>query len=283
MTIFRVQHNKNYTVINNTICTDKRLSWKAKGIWMYAFSRPDDWEFNVTDLSNQSTDGKDSVSSGLKELVATGYLRRERIRNKDGTLGDSEWTFFEVPNELKESLPKTENPLLENPNQENPPLLNTELKLNTEQQQQSQPKTRDASKKELAAADVVSFEELEELNIPRQEKDWLLKNRSIEAIQHAIKYAKVTPIKTSLVQVLKWASEALPDIPKKEEDILQENKSYAEQFRNKKSSFAIYEILHKGIEIFQPSGQCKPYFLEYDDKHFKEKLTQQLKSYRFLE
>ena len=68
MAIYRVEHKKDYTVVKNFICKDKRLSWKAKGIWLYAFSRPDDWQFNLSDLINQSTDAKDSVTTCLKEL-----------------------------------------------------------------------------------------------------------------------------------------------------------------------------------------------------------------------
>lgn len=124
--ICRTAHNKNYTIVNNTICKDNRLSWKAKGIWLYAFSRPDDWTFNVEDLINQSTDGKDSLRSGLQELQKCGYLKRERIRNPDGTMSGSDWVFYEIPQ------PKSENPTLDNPTQEEPPLLSTEALANTE-------------------------------------------------------------------------------------------------------------------------------------------------------
>ncbi len=129
MTIFRVQHQKNYTVVNNHICKDNRLSYKAKGIWLYAFSRPDDWTFIIEDLINQSTDGRDSVRTGLKELENAGYLTRSRLRDEKGQLSDAEWIFFELPQkeELKESLPKTENPTQDNLTQENHPLPNTEL------------------------------------------------------------------------------------------------------------------------------------------------------------
>lgn len=126
MTIFRVEHKKNYTVVNNFICKDNRLSWKAKGIWLYAFSRPDDWEFNIGDLVNQSTDGIDSVRAGLKELSDIGYLQRSRLRNQDGTLGKAEWVFYETPEQIKQCLPEVENPILDNPKQEKATLLSTE-------------------------------------------------------------------------------------------------------------------------------------------------------------
>jgi len=119
MTICRVQHNKNYTVINNTITRDNRLSWKAKGIWLYAFSRQDDWHFNTADLINQSTDGKDAIYSGLKELEEFGYLVRDQPREK-GKFQNADWIFHETP-QIKEILPQRENTVAENP-----PLVSTE-------------------------------------------------------------------------------------------------------------------------------------------------------------
>ncbi len=133
MTIFRVEHKKDYTVINNYICKDKRLSWKAKGIWLYAFSRKDNWTFNLVDLINQSTDGKDSVSAGLKELEKCGYLERSRKRDSQGRLvSGADWVFYEVPTQKEDFEPKAENPVLDKPAQANPPLVSTEAKANTE-------------------------------------------------------------------------------------------------------------------------------------------------------
>lgn len=109
MTIIRTVHNKDnpYTVINSEISKDKRLSWKAKGILLYAFSRPDDWQFYLSDLVNQSTDGKDSVKAGLKELEMAGYLEREQTREK-GKFAKVEWILYERPQEveLKNKVPK---------------------------------------------------------------------------------------------------------------------------------------------------------------------------------
>jgi hypothetical protein len=136
MSLFRVEHNKNYTTVNNTICRDNRISWKAKGIWLYAFSRPDDWIFYQSDLMNQSTDGRDSIRAGLKELQDAGYLRRTKTHGTDGKFLNDEWTFYETPQELKEKVPQTAFPAQAKPTPENPalgnrPLLSTE-KLITE-------------------------------------------------------------------------------------------------------------------------------------------------------
>lgn len=119
MSIYRVVHNRDnpYTVVNTTIVTDNRLSWKAKGIWLYAFSRPNDWQFHENDLINRSADARHSVRSGLKELEQVGYLYRKQIRDEKGRLGDSDWIFFETPKtkeEIEKMFPSSENPSTEN-------------------------------------------------------------------------------------------------------------------------------------------------------------------------
>lgn len=131
MAIFRVVHNSNYSVINNTICNDPRLSYKAKGIWMYAFSKPNDWSFHLNDLVNHATDQKSSVKSGLRELEKYGYLVRHQEKGK-GRFSKSIWNFFETPKdpkfieEIKKSLPRADFP-----STEKQPLLSTDV-LSTE-------------------------------------------------------------------------------------------------------------------------------------------------------
>jgi len=143
MTLIRVTHNKNYTTINNTITRDARLSWKAKGIFFYAFSRPDDWSFYVSDLVKQSKDGEDSVRSGLNELQQCGYLRIFRNRDDKGRIIECIWIFYETPttpdieghpSEPYKNTPTTtceperDFPVLDNPRLDNPALLSTDIK-----------------------------------------------------------------------------------------------------------------------------------------------------------
>lgn len=141
MALIRTEHLKNYTVVNNTIIRDKRLSWKAKGIWLYAFSRPDDWTFHINDLINQSTDGTDSVRNGLKELEDAGYLKRERNRNEKGHVMGASWVFVEIPSqEVVNSQiisPKTENPTLVSQTLDKRTLLSTDKIPSTQEEQMS--------------------------------------------------------------------------------------------------------------------------------------------------
>lgn len=118
MTIFRVSHDKNYTCVNNTIITDPTLSWKAKGIWLYAYSRPDDWQFHMSDLIKHSKDGIDSIRKGLAELEEAGYLIRRYTRDSNNKFLPAEWQFFEIP--------QVDSPSLDFPFTANPMLLNTD-------------------------------------------------------------------------------------------------------------------------------------------------------------
>lgn len=84
MSVIRVQKQKNYVVINKTAFEDKSLSFKAKGIFGYLMSKPDNWTTNIKDLQKNSADGRDSIYAGLKELREHGYLIKIAKRNLKG-------------------------------------------------------------------------------------------------------------------------------------------------------------------------------------------------------
>ena len=103
--IIRVQKNKDnpYVMIDKRIFGACGLSWKAKGLLGYLLSRPDNWKIIVADLVKQSTDGRDSVYSGLKELVQAGYIIRERKRIDKGRYAAIEYIVLEEPHEINDS------------------------------------------------------------------------------------------------------------------------------------------------------------------------------------
>lgn len=103
MSTIRVQKQKDYVVINKTAFEDENLSFKAKGIFGYLMSKPDDWNCNVKDLQNNSADGRDSVYAGLKELRKHGYLIKKATRDSKGRY---EWEeiLYEVPQDEAKEL-----------------------------------------------------------------------------------------------------------------------------------------------------------------------------------
>jgi hypothetical protein len=280
MTIYRVEHNKNYTTINNSIAKDNRLSYRAKGIWLYAFSRPDDWSFNIVDIMNQSTDGKDSVQSALKELETCGYLIRTQGRDESNKFKRYEWIFYETPREIKEIFPQPEKPEPASPRPENPPLLSTDSLLSTEKEQQQEA----PPPKQIVAV----FSCLEQQDIPLDEKIWLSKTYDEETVQYAITWLHhpLTKISTTNIQALKWACKNKPDLPKSIEDIEQENKRFAMEIEENTYKHperaAYFEVLHKTIEIGYTASQSTPFVMEYTRNEFKKILISTLKKYGFI-
>ena len=109
---------ENFTTVHNNLILDESISWKAKGILLYMLSRPDDWKFNIKEISKNAKDGTDSVKYGLQELVKAGYISRKR--NSDGTL---DYYIFEdkEKNNIKDYMSKaTEKPQVEKPQVEKP-------------------------------------------------------------------------------------------------------------------------------------------------------------------
>lgn len=98
MTRMIKKYDNKFTIISNNAVQDNRLSWKARGIFTYLWSMPDDWDFYETEVAKHATDGRDSLRSGLTELKKYGYLKRERERLSNGRLGSSIWVLNDAPN-----------------------------------------------------------------------------------------------------------------------------------------------------------------------------------------
>lgn len=131
MALIRVVHDKNnpYVILNKTILDDNRVDFKGKGLYAYAFGRPDDWVFYMKEMLKHTSEGIGSIRSGLKQLEKAGYLYRFRKRDEKGQLKENSYMFFETPKkpeEIQKMLPKCDFPTLEKPTQENCTLLNKE-------------------------------------------------------------------------------------------------------------------------------------------------------------
>lgn len=130
MTRIKKDYSKGFTTLNNVVLRDERLSWKARGIFSYLWSMPDDWDFYETEVVKHATDGRASLRSGLGELMKFGYLERTRSRNKNGKFGAPVWILHDEPSDDRKPMfdyPTLEKPTLEKPTLENRTLLNKYL------------------------------------------------------------------------------------------------------------------------------------------------------------
>jgi len=105
MNTFKNNIKGNFTTIPNNLVNDESLSWKAKGIFLYLASKPNDWQFYMSEIANNATDGRTALQSGIKELEDGGYLTRKRLHGDDGSIERWEWVLT-----TKQITHQTENP-----------------------------------------------------------------------------------------------------------------------------------------------------------------------------
>jgi len=121
MPVFRVEKNRNYTVMSNFHLKDKNLSLKSKGLLSVILSLPDEWNYTTRGLAAISKEGVDSIGTTLKEMEAEGYLMRNRIRDERGRITDIEYVVYEYPQQNPHTpLPDTALPYTDLPHTENP-------------------------------------------------------------------------------------------------------------------------------------------------------------------
>lgn len=153
MAVFRIDKNKNYTVMSNYHLRDKSLSLKAIGLLSLMLSLPEGWDYTMKGLAWICKDGVDSISTAIHELESAGYVQRRRLRNELGHLTEIEYTIHEVPeipasepaapSEPKRksgNTPKREKPVLDVPFFDSP-VLDTPDQIESEQDEPMQANT----------------------------------------------------------------------------------------------------------------------------------------------
>lgn len=95
--IYRHKPENGYVVRDTHADRNPALSWSAKGLHGYLMQLPDDWQVNVQDLKNRSTDGRDATTAAMVELMAAGYVVRKRKHDAAGKFGGYEYHVFERP------------------------------------------------------------------------------------------------------------------------------------------------------------------------------------------
>lgn len=88
----------NFTLVPNHILDNKELSFRAKGLYAYLRSKPENWEFRVQNIIKASREGRDAVQAAIKELEDIGYIQRIANRSaKTGQFNGMFWYVYEKP------------------------------------------------------------------------------------------------------------------------------------------------------------------------------------------
>lgn len=130
---FRNEVKSNFTAIDNSIVNDETLTWKAKGIYLYLASKPDDWRFYMKDIAKHAKEGMTSLQSGVKELEVKGYLERKHSFDQDNKFVGYVWILKANSNPRQPENPldgkpvRPETPLHTNTNNTNTDNTNTNI------------------------------------------------------------------------------------------------------------------------------------------------------------
>jgi len=106
-----------YGTVPNELLKRKDISFKAKGLYAYIQSKPDDWDFSIERM--EASDWKDSIRSGIRELEAAGYLSR-KIESLGYSKFETTYTLYSTPQSMAENSMAEKSPS-KNTTTNNPP------------------------------------------------------------------------------------------------------------------------------------------------------------------
>lgn len=114
----------NFTIIPNDIIRNKSLSDRARFIFCYMASMPDDWKFYQGVMAKELGYTKDTLRKYIEELLTTGYLHREQ-RRETGKFDSYDYTLNFTPSGKKADTVKSRDG--EKPTREKSALTNKDL------------------------------------------------------------------------------------------------------------------------------------------------------------
>ena len=116
---------ENFTTIPNSIIRNKALSDRARFLFCYMASMPDDWQFYQSVMAKELGYTKDTLRKYMDELISTGYLMREQRREK-GKFDSYDYTINFLP--CMEKTDTVKNGSGKIPNREKSTLTNKDFK-----------------------------------------------------------------------------------------------------------------------------------------------------------
>ncbi len=96
-TVFRIEKQKNYTVMSNHHLKDATLSLKAKGLLSQMLSLPENWDYSLKGLAKINKESVDAIRTAVWELEKAGYIVRSQGHGEHGKFAGTEYIIYETP------------------------------------------------------------------------------------------------------------------------------------------------------------------------------------------
>jgi len=94
-----------YLTIRNEVARDEELSLRALGLLTRILSRPDNWETSAERLTSECKEGRDAISTALRELREAGYMRQDRVQDREsGRWSTNTYVYDEPTGRLANAL-----------------------------------------------------------------------------------------------------------------------------------------------------------------------------------
>jgi hypothetical protein len=115
---------ENFTTIPNSVIRNKALSDRARFLFCYMASMPNDWQFYQSAMAKELNYSKDTLRKYMEELLSTGYLIRIQRREK-GKFDSYDYTINFSP--CMENTDTVKNGSGKIPNREKSTVTNKDL------------------------------------------------------------------------------------------------------------------------------------------------------------
>lgn len=109
-----------FVQVSNSALADKNISLKAKGLLAFMLSKPVDWTFYIGSMSSELKEGKEAIAGAINELIESGYVQRNELRDEDNKFAGIEYIVW--------YFPQTGNPVTGIPISGNPANTNKDVK-----------------------------------------------------------------------------------------------------------------------------------------------------------
>lgn len=89
--VYRTEKHGNFSQVSNDLWTLDNLSIGARFMLGYMLSKPETWRFYIEAMASELRINKDTAAKYVNELIASGYVKRERKRENGRFAG---WSYF---------------------------------------------------------------------------------------------------------------------------------------------------------------------------------------------
>ena len=102
--IHRTKKSSKFTILDNSLLLDTRLSFRARMVMAIVVSLPDKWNFSVAGFVKISGESEYIVRNAMAELEKWGYLVQSRARDEKGRVRQAVYSFYEAPRVVGEEV-----------------------------------------------------------------------------------------------------------------------------------------------------------------------------------